>query len=171
MQYFYWFYFSLFCLSALHYLDMHMYCYACVSVCSSCVASIASLLLSSSCLSALFYLFRVAVRLAELWRKIRFWDMPTIKHTNKSWQTCSNCDSPLQAQPLCPCHLPLAPWPPWPPWDRLSYSAAFSLALALAKAGGKPFVYFIIVGYLAAACSCSSFCIWSVAKTLKTKFI
>lgn len=94
-------------------------------------------------------------------RKIRFWDMPTIKHTNKSWRTCSNCDSPL----------PPAPTAPWLHDLVLDIRLRF---LQLAKAGGKPFVYFIIVGYLGAGCSCgscSSFCIWSVAKTLKAKFI
>jgi len=68
--------------------------------------------------------------------------MPTIKHTNKTGETCSKSNSPLaEGNPLYP--LP-------PSWGRLSYySAAFSSVLA--KAGGKPFVYFIIVGYLADA--------------------
>lgn len=72
--------------------------------------------------------------------------MPTIKHTNKTGETCS------QLRFTSASVVPLSPFMPPPPlltpslWGRL-----IRVSCVFFGARGKPFVYFIIVGYLAVA--------------------
>lgn len=113
------------------------------------------------------------------WQKIGLWDMPTIKHTNKACKPAATATTFACLMPLAPCSLPLF---------LLFFAWVFWLLGCVfffcSSVGGKPFVYFIIFGYLAAPCAVPPpqplpritlqllfFCIWSVAKTLKTKFI